>query len=177
MRDGDDVGGTQLGLAQPRAEVAGNARVGHLALVTADGIEGQRRCIGSLRTDFAVGNQPEFHQSLEAVADAQHKSVALVEKFHNGIGNLRVAEDTGNEFGAAFRLVAGTKATRNHNNLTALDGIDVGIHALTNLLAVLVAEDDNLALGTGAVEGASAVVFAVGSREGRDEDVGLDRMR
>lgn len=175
VRDGDGVGGAQLGLAQPRAKVAGDARVGHLALVAADGVEGQRGCILGLGADLAVGNQAELDQGLEAIADAEHEAVALLEQLHDGVGNLRVAKDAGDELGAAFGLVAGAEAAGEHDNLAAADGLDVGFDALANLLAILVAEDDNLALGTGAVEGAGGVELAVGAGEGGDEDFRLCR--
>ena len=173
VRDGDDVGLAQLGALQPGAEVRADARVGHLALVATNGVEGQRGGVGGLRTYLAVGHQAQLDQRLEAVADAQHQAVALVEEFHHGVGNLRVAEDAGDELGAAFGFVAGAEAAGNHDDLAATDGLDVGIDALADLLAVLVAEDDNLALGTGAVEGTGRVVLAVGAREGRNEDMRL----
>ena len=175
--DGDGVGGTEFGTAQPGAEVGGDARVGHLALVATDGVEGQRGGVGGLRTNLAVGYEAELDQSLEAVADAQHESVALGEELHNGLGDARVAEDAGDELGGAFGFVTRRETAGNHDNLAATDGVDVGVDTLADLVAVLVAEDDDLTLGTGAVEGAGAVVFAVGAREGGNEDVGLRQLR
>ena len=177
VRDGDDVGGTQLGTLQPGAEVGADARVGHLALVASDGVEGQRGCVGSLRTNLAVGHKAEFDEGLEAVADAEHQAVALLQEFHHGIGNVRIAEDAGDELGAAFGLVACREAAGNHNDLAAADGVDVCVNALADLLAVLVAEDDDFAFGAGAVEGACAVVLAVSAGEGGNEYVWLGGMR
>ena len=139
--------------------------------MAADGIECQGGRILGLRADLAVWNKPELHQGLEAIADAEHQAVAFVEHIHYSIGDARVAEYAGDELGAAFGLVAGAEAAGNHDDLAIVDGFHIGIHALTNLQAVLVAEYDNLALGTSTVESACAVVFAVGAGEGRNEDM------
>ena len=73
VRERDGMQVTDVAGGQPRALHRGYASGGVAALVAADEVEGQRRVVaGHLVTDFAVGNQTQLNERLEAVADAEH---------------------------------------------------------------------------------------------------------
>ena len=46
--------------------------------MAANGIKGQCRRIFGLSCDLAVGNQSQFDESLEAVADTKSQSISLI---------------------------------------------------------------------------------------------------
>ena len=72
-------------------------------LVTADGVEGQGGVAGGDGADIAVGHQTQLDQSLEAVADAQHQAIALLQQTAHSLGDRRVAEEGGDELGTRRR--------------------------------------------------------------------------
>ena len=45
--------------------------------------------VSSVVHDFAEGHQAQLDQRLEAVADAQHQAVALVQQLAHGLGDGR----------------------------------------------------------------------------------------
>ena len=81
------------------------------------GVEGKRGGIGVGVAYLAVRQKSEFYQRLESVADTAHKSVALVEKAHYAVLNLRSAEERRNELAASVRLVASGKPAGNEYDL------------------------------------------------------------
>ena len=86
--------------------------------MTADVVERKRGAISVHRADVAIGNQPQLHQRLEAVADTEHQPVALLQKLANRLGHLGRAEERRDELRRAVRLVASREAAGNHDDLT-----------------------------------------------------------
>ena len=117
VRDRYGIDLADLGTRKPRRFVGSNARAHNARLVTPDGVKGQRRtvCIGV--DDFSVGNKTELDQCLEAVADAAHKTVALVEQRSNLFFYGGVAEEGCDKLTRTVRFVAAGKAARNKDNL------------------------------------------------------------
>ena len=66
-----------LGVVQPRRFIRRDTGRDHHRLVAADRVEGQRRRIVLHLDDLAEGNQSQFNQSLETVADTEHQTIAL----------------------------------------------------------------------------------------------------
>ena len=89
--------------------------------VTSDVIVGEGRSTGLWIANFAVGNEPGFDECLEAVADAEDETVAVLEEVHDRIGNARAAQDGGDEFPGTGGFVSGGEATGKHEDLGALD--------------------------------------------------------
>ena len=48
--------------------------------------------------NLAVGNKTELDKSLEAVADTEHKTVAVFKKVCNSLLDFGISEECGNEF-------------------------------------------------------------------------------
>ena len=69
---------TDLAGGQPRALDRCNAGGDVARLVAADEVEGQGRAGFVQITDFAVGNQTQLDQCLEAVADTKYKTISVV---------------------------------------------------------------------------------------------------
>ena len=76
--NGVDVAKRALG--EPWRHRGCNAGTNKLALVSANGVE--RQCWAGVvhRSDIAVRNKTQFDECLEAIADAQHKAIALLQK-------------------------------------------------------------------------------------------------
>ena len=117
MADGHSVLVAHGALAQPGAAGGGDAGAHQHALVAADGVEGQGGVISRDGADIAVRHQTQFDQGLEAVADAQHQAVALLQQTAHCLGDRRAAEEGGDELGAAVRLVAAGEAAGQHLSL------------------------------------------------------------
>ena len=66
-------------------------------LMAVDDVVGQGRaaCIGG--DDLTVWHQTQLDQSLEAVADTAHQTVAVLEQLHHRLGDCRVAEEGSDE--------------------------------------------------------------------------------
>ena len=67
--------------------------------------------------DLTVGDKTQLDERLETVADAQHQAVPVFQQVHGGVPHLRVAEEGGDEFGGAVRLVAAGEAAGDENDL------------------------------------------------------------
>ena len=85
--------------------------------MAADGVERQRRAFGGHRHDVAVRHQAQLDERLEAVADAEHQTIAVLQQVAHGLGDGRRAEERGDELGGAVRLVAAGEAARDHDDL------------------------------------------------------------
>ncbi len=86
-----------------------------------DGVERERGRIGRGIDDVAVGHEAELHQRLEAVADAQHQAIAVLEQVAHGFGDLGRAEERRDELGGAIGLVAAGEAAGDHDDLACAD--------------------------------------------------------
>ena len=80
------------------------------ALVAVDVVEGQGGAVLIGVDDLAVGHQTQLDQRLEAVADTQHQTVAVVQMGGDLFLDLGVAEEGGDELGGAVGLVAAGEA-------------------------------------------------------------------
>ncbi len=92
--------------------------------MTADGVERQCRALGGHRHDVAVWHQAELDQRLEAVADAEHQTITVVQQVAHGLSHGRGPEERGDELGGAVRLVAAGEAAGDHDDLALLDLLD-----------------------------------------------------
>ena len=102
-------------------------------------------------------------EGLEAVADAQHQAIALLQQTAHRLGDFRVAEEGGNELCAAVRLVAAGEAAGQHHDLALANGLDQCLAAGGNVRRGQVADDQDLRVSTGAGKGPGGVVLAVGT--------------
>ena len=90
MGDGDGVEVVDLALAEPRGVGVGDAGGDVDGDVARDGVVGE----GHVFTEEAG-----FDESLEAVANAEDEALARLVKVGNGVRDLRVAQNSGDEFG------------------------------------------------------------------------------
>ena len=170
-----DVADRSLG--QPRGEVGGHARADQSALVAADGVEGQRRAGVGHRHDVAVRHQTQLDERLEAVADAEHQAVAVLQQVTHGLGDGRRAEERGDELGGTVRLVAAGEAARNHHDLALVDLIDQRLRGFGDGGRCQVVDDQRGHVGAGALEGGGGIILAVVAREHRDHHMRLGHGR
>ena len=73
-----DIYSARLCVHQPRALIGHDLRIDHAGDMTANRVESQRRCICILSGDRTVRNKTELDERLEAVADTERKTVALI---------------------------------------------------------------------------------------------------
>ena len=91
--------------------------------MTADFIERQRRRGSRRVNDVAVRHQAQLHERLEAVANAQHKAIAILQQIAHGFGHLRRAEERRDEFRGPIGFIATREAARQHHNLAAANSL------------------------------------------------------
>ena len=164
----------RLDVHEPRREVGGDNRIDSRRGVAANRVERQRRIvIGKTRLDLAVGDEAEFDESLEAVADTDGEAVAFIEELLDSFRDARIAERGGDELAGAVGLVAGGETAREGDDLRVVDGGQNIFYGIFNGLRVEVANDDWRDDGACAFEGALCVVFAVRSGEDRNETRGF----
>ena len=173
MGDGDGVHVAHLGLRQPRGEVRRHAGAHQTALVAADGVERQRRAFGGHRHDVAVRHQAKLDERLEAVADAEHQAVAVVQQVAHGLGHGRGAEERGDELGGAVRFVAAGEAARDHDDLALLDLLYQRVGRFGHGRRGEVVHDERAHVGARTLEGCGGIVFAVVAREHGDDHMRL----
>ena len=82
-----------------------------------DIVVGESRCAALGVTNFAVGNEAGFDESLEAVTDSEDESIAVLEEVHDGIGDAWAAENGGNKFAGSCGFVSGAKAAGEDKDL------------------------------------------------------------
>lgn len=71
VRNSNGMDVTGLAAAEPGAHDRNDFRVDHAGQVAADGVIGQGRAVGLQRLNLAIGQEAEFNQGLEAIADAE----------------------------------------------------------------------------------------------------------
>ena len=171
--DGHGVDLAHLGLRKPRRAVGGDARAHQPRLVAADGVEGQGGGFFIRLGDPAVGHQAQLDERLEAVADAGHEAVALLqERLHRFLHRL-APEEGRDELARAVGLVAGGEAAGEEDHLALADEAGEVLHGLGDVRSRAVLHHEDLRLGTGVLHGAGGVVLAVGAGEDGDEHLGL----
>ena len=94
VRNGNGVNISHLCSRKPRRSRRAHARAHELGLVAADDIVGECRegLVGI--HDPSVGHEAELDERLEAVADAEHQTVALLEQRRHLLADGGVAEKT-----------------------------------------------------------------------------------
>ena len=80
VADGHGVLVAHAALGQPGAAGGGDAGAHQHTLVAADGVEGQGRVAGRDGADVAVSGQTQLDEGLEAVADAQHQTITVLQQ-------------------------------------------------------------------------------------------------
>jgi len=103
-RDHVDIAG--LVIHHPGGLVGANSGRYQLGLVAADAVEGEGGSVCIRLGYLAEGNETQLDKCLEAVADAYHKTVTVVEKIVYGVADPGIAEECGDELAGAVRLVA-----------------------------------------------------------------------
>ena len=165
-RDGVDV--SHGGPAQPGGERRSDSGAYQTALMASDRVEGQGRIVLGHRHDMPERHQTELDQRLEAVADAEHQAVAIIEEVTDGISDFGGAEECGDEFRRAIGLVATRESSGQHHDLAVADGGSQCTGALRNRLRAQVVDDHRLHLGAGTSERTGRIIFAVGAGEHRN---------
>ena len=89
--------------------------------MTADRVVDEGGRVGRGLADFAVGDEAGFDQCLEAVADAEDESVAMMDQVHDCFGDFRAADDGSDEFCRAIGFVAGAESAGEHEDLALAD--------------------------------------------------------
>lgn len=81
-----------------------DSRADHHRLVTADSVEGQRRAFRRhLVHDLTVREKSGLDERLEAVAYAEHETVAVLDEVCDGVLDARVSQHRGDELTGAVR--------------------------------------------------------------------------
>lgn len=162
--DGDGVEVADLAVGEPRAVGVRDA---------GGDVGGDVACDGVVGEGHVFAEEAGFDEGLEAVADAEDEALAVLVEVGDGIGDLGVAQDGGDEFGGAIGFVAGAEATGEHENLRLGDGGGEGLQGFFDCLRGEVAEDEDFGVASRLFEGGGSVVFAVGAREDGDDNFGL----
>ena len=162
-----------LAQAEPRRLVRNNASGHDLGNVATNIVEGQGRRSASHIANLAIGHQTQLDQSLEAVANAQHQAVAILQQIADSSLDARIAEHSSNELATAVRLVASTEATGNHHDLGIVDIFNHCFHGFFNGSSGQIANNKGLGLGTGSLESTGTVIFTVVAWEDGNEYAGL----
>ena len=79
-------------IAEPRAHDRNDLRIDHPRQMAANRIVRQRRAVRTQRLDPAIGQEPQFDQRLETVADTQCQPVPLVKQIIQRFFQRRAAE-------------------------------------------------------------------------------------
>ena len=173
MGDGHIVDVAHLGQAQPGGLVGSHPGADNAALVPPDGIEGQggAGCIGV--DDLAVGYQPQLDQGLEAIANAAHQAVPVLQQPHDLLLDGRIPEEGGDELGGAVGLVAAGEAAGNEDHLAVPDALGHILHGPGHIIGGQVPDDGDIRLCPRGQNGPGRIVLAVGAGEDGDQDLGL----
>ena len=137
--------------------------------MSADGVEGQGRICRLKLADFAVGYKSELNKRLEAVADTEHKTVAVFEQVVNRVRDSRVAEGCGDKLARAVGLVTAGEAAGNHNHLRFSDDFFHSLYSFLNAALGEVLNNQKLCLSACLFERAGGVYLAVCAREYGDK--------
>ena len=97
VADGDGVGVVQAAQRQPWRQVGRDTGAHQTALVATDGVERKRGSLGRCRNDVAIGNQAQLDKRLEAIANTQHQTIALLKKLTYRFGNGGRTEESRDE--------------------------------------------------------------------------------
>ena len=162
-----------LGQAQPGALVGGHPGSYNPALMAADGVEGQGGAGVIGVDDLAVGHQTQLDEGLEAVADAAHQAVPVIQELHHLLLDGRIPEKGGDELGGAVGLVAAGEAAGQEDHLAVSDFFDCLLHASCHVLGGQVPDHQNLRLSARRLHRPGGVVLAVGAGEHGNQHLGL----
>ncbi len=123
--------------------------------------------------DLAERHQAQLDEGLEAVADAQHEAVPVLEQVVGGVGHLRVAEEGSDELAGAVGLVAAGEAAGQEDDLALLGRRGEAGGGVGHVGGGLVVEHQDLGLQSCSLHGTGAVIFAVGAGEHGDKHPGM----
>ncbi len=177
MRDRHGVHVAHLGLGEPGGEVRRDARAHKAALVAADLVERERGALVGHRHDVAVRHKTQLDEGLEAVADAEHEAIAVLEQIAHGLSDRGRAEERGDELRRTIRLVAARETAGDHDDLAAANLVDERLRRFGDGLRGEVVDDERRDLRASALKRGSGIVFAVVSREHRDHHARLGDLR
>ena len=172
VRNRDHMIITDRGVIQPGRLVGCDAGTNHHRLMAADRVESQGRRVVFHLNNLAKGHQTQFNQSLETVADTQHQAIPLFKQGMYTVFNARVAEESSDKFAAAVRFVTTGEAAGNHDDLALSQTTCELVDRLFDIRTIQVTDDKDISLCTGLFKGARGIIFAVGTREYRNQDAG-----
>ena len=170
MADGHGMHISHLAARKPRREARSHTRAHETALMTPDGVVGERRTALVHRTNVAERHQPQLHQRLKAVADAEHEPVAVLEQVAHRFGHGRSAEERRDEFSGAVGFIAAGEAAGKHDDLAVLDGRHKRLGTFGNAVGREVVHHEHIGNRSRALERTHRIVFAVRSREHGNDD-------
>ena len=137
--------------------------------MTANGVERQRRGLGTRLGDGAARDKAQLDERLEAVADTQDEAAALIEQCVDASGERWVTQEGRHELRGAVRFVTAGETARQVQHLRAVQGGCHALDGLGNVFRRAVAHNEDFWLDTGALQRLRGVVFGVGAREDRNE--------
>ena len=171
MGDGNVIYLTRLCVDEPGGLVGGDPGADDLGLVSGNGIEGKGGTILIRIHDLAIGNQPQLDQCLETVADTAHEAVPLGKELHDSLPDPLVAEEGGNELGGTVRLISSGETSGDKDDLAVSDLLCHCIHGFPDILCREIPDHHDLRIKSCVGNCLCTVIFAVGSRECRDQDL------
>ena len=113
---------------------------------------------------------------MEAVANAQHQAIAVLQQITDGFLNARIAEHGSNKLATAIRLVTSAKAAGNHHDLRIIDILNHCFYGLFNSSSSQIANNKGIRLSASCLKGTRTIVFTVVAREHRDKYAGLSNI-
>ena len=167
-RNGNDV--ADFAFCEPRGLVGSDAGADDAGLVTADGVERQRRAGFVGVDDLTVGNEAQLDECLEAVADTCHQTVAVVKQIGDRFLDSACTEECRDELTRAVRFVTAGEAAGNEDDLGLADLLCKDIDGLCNGCAGEVVDDEDFGFDACIGKCLCGVEFTVGTREDGDQN-------
>ena len=159
-------------LAQPGRQIGNDSGLHHPGHVPANPVECQSRAVGGQWPDLPIRQQAQFDQGLEAVADSQDQSVALLQQPGNRVRQRRIVEQRRNELARSLRFVPGAETAREHQYLRLIDRPDNGPDRFLDILGRQIPDDERLDAATRFFKGQRRIILAVGTGKNRNKHAG-----
>ena len=146
-----------------------------------DGVVSQGGAARVRVPDFPEGYQPQLHQSLKSVADAQHQTVPVLQQVVDRVGEPGIAQEGDDEFRRPVRLISAGEPAGQEHDLGGFDGMLQPQGGLGQGIGSQVADHVRLHRHPSPEAGPDGIILTVGSRENGDghsgprDAVGHDR--
>jgi len=123
--------------------------------------------------DLSVRHKAQLYKGLEAVADAAHESVVLVQELRDALRHGSVPEERVDEFRRTVRLVSAGESARYEDDLCLFQRSRERLYRPRDLIGSAVLDNHYLRPSACLTHRACAVIFAVCAREYRYEHLWL----